>query len=108
MDKKTIQVNQSINRIIYGALLELMLDSYGNTSIIKDFNHSLKVKHTNILTDWKRESKVIFDFLQKSGNEEVILQYHQVVNVIEGIMKIKDLDKFKEVLDFVEKRVKVE
>lgn len=99
---KDIQVHQSINKLIYGAFLELMLESYGNTYRLIGYDHNLKVKHRNILKNWERESKSIFLFLEKSGNEEVIKQYHQLVNVVERLTKIDSLEAFTDILNFIE------
>jgi hypothetical protein len=102
MDKKAIQVNQSINKLIYGAFLELMLESYGNTDRLVGFDQNLKVKHHNLLKNWERESKGIFEFLEGSGNEEVVKQYHQIVNVVERLIGLSDLQAFTDILNFID------
>jgi hypothetical protein len=102
MDKKDIQVKQSINKLMYGAFLELMLESYGNTDRLIGFDHNLKVKHHNILKNWERESAGIFRFLEASGNEEVIKQYHQIVNVVDRLMGLSDLEAFTVILNFID------
>ena len=99
---KDLQVNQSINKLIYGAFLELMLESYGNTDRLIGFDHGLKVKHHNIWKNWERESKSIFQFLEKSGNEEVIKQYHKIVNVVERLIKLDNLEDFTVILNFIQ------
>jgi hypothetical protein len=81
-----LQEKQSINYLIYGALVEIMLDSYSNTNHLTYFDSLLLNKHKNLIPSWKRESKKIFDYLEKSGNEEVIKQYHSIVNVLESII----------------------
>jgi hypothetical protein len=97
-----IQVNQSINKLMYGAFLELMLESYGNTDRLIGFDHNLKVKHHNIWKNWERESAGIFRFLEDSGNEEVIKQYHQIVNVVDRLMGLSDLEAFTVILNFID------
>jgi hypothetical protein len=87
---------------MYGAFLELMLESYGNTDRLKGFDHTLKVKHHNIWKNWERESAAIFRFLESSGNEEVIKQYHQIVNVVDRLMGLSDLEAFTDILNFIE------
>jgi tetrahydromethanopterin S-methyltransferase subunit A len=99
---KNIQVNQSINKLMYGAFLELMLESYGNTDRLIGFDHNLKVKHHNILKNWERESAGIFRFLEGSGNEEVIKQYHQIVNIVDRLMGLSDLEAFTVILNFID------
>jgi hypothetical protein len=103
---KNIQVKQSINKIIYGALVELMLESYGNTNMLTTYRHTLKIKHHNLLNDWRRESMETFKFLESPGNEDVIKQYHQVVNVIERITKLDDLQKFTDILNMIDEYLK--
>ena len=102
------QTKQSINKLIYGALVELMLESYGNTSMLTTYRHTLKNKHHNLLVEWKRESREIFQFLEAPGNEEIIKQYHQVVNVIEKIIELDDLKKFTDILNMIDEYLKGE
>ena len=82
-----LQVNQSLNYLACGAMVELMLDFYTNTNMLTYFDPALKTKHMNLLTSWKRESKKIFDFLEKSGNEAVIQHYHNLVNIFEALIQ---------------------
>lgn len=99
---KNVQVKQSINKLIYGALVELMLESYGNTNRLTTYDHTLKVKHRNLLHSWKKESLKTFKFLEEPKNEKIIKQYHQVVNVIEKIIELDDLQKFTDILNMID------
>src|SRR6056297_2746802 len=82
-----IQLKQSLSYLIYGAMVEIMLDTYSNTDRLTYFDSTLLQKHRNLIPTWKRESKKIFDYLEQSGNEEVIKQYHSIVNIMESILR---------------------
>jgi len=82
-----IQVKQSLNKLIYGAMVEIMLDTYFNTDKLIGFDRNLLTKHKNLLSNWKRESAGIFLYLEKSGNQEVIKQYHSIVNILETLLE---------------------
>lgn len=80
-----------------------MLDAYSNTDRLTFFDSTLLQKHWNLIPTWKRESKKIFDYLEKSGNEEVIKQYHSIVNIMESILKsTADLQDFTELMSLIE------
>ena len=86
----SLALKHSLNYLIYGAMVELMLESYSNTHSLTYFDQTLLNKHTNLMVNWKRESKKIFDYLETSGNELVIKQYHSIVNIFESIIKSTD------------------
>lgn len=96
-----LQLEQSLNFLVYGAQLQLMLESYGNSDQLAMFNRDLLTKHKNILVNWERESAKIFKFLQDcEGGLEVIQQYYQVVNVFEKVIQAtKDGAKFDKLFD---------
>ena len=103
-----LQIQQSINYLAYGAMVELMLDFYGNTNMLTYFDPALKTKHINLCTSWKRESKKIFDFLEKSENEEVVKQYHNIVNIFEALIQsmrggIEDFTELMALIDDYQK-----
>ena len=99
----SIQVKQSLSYLIYGAMVELMLDAYSNTDRLTFFDSTLLQKHRNLIPTWKRESKKIFDYLEKSGNEEVIKQYLSIVNILESILKsTADLQDFTDLMSLIE------
>ena len=103
-----LQVSQSLNYLAYGAMVELMLDFYGNTNMLTYFDPALKTKHINLCTSWKRESKKIFDFLEKSENEEVVKQYHNIVNIFEALIQsmrggIEDFTELMALIDDYQK-----
>lgn len=99
----SIQVKQSLNYLVYGAMVELMLEAYSDTDRLTYFDSTLMQKHRNLIPTWKRESKKIFDYLEKSGNEEVIKQYHSIVNIMESILKSTgDLQDFTGLMALIE------
>ena len=104
MKAKDIQVFQSLNYLMYGAFVELMLDTYSNTNQLTYFDPFLLNKHKNLLNDWKRESKKIFDYLEKSGNEEVVKQYHSIVNIFEAIFvkSSQGITEFSELMALID------
>lgn len=84
-------------------MVELMLDAYSNTDRLTFFNSTLLQKHQNLIPTWKRESKKIFYYLEKSGNEEVIKQYHSIVNILELILaSTGDLQDFTGLMALIE------
>lgn len=84
-------------------MVELMLDAYSNTDRLTFFDSTLLQKHRNLIPTWKRESKKIFDYLEKSGNEEVIKQYHSIVNILESILaSTGDLKDFTGLMALIE------
>ena len=98
----SLQVKQSLNYLIYGSLVELMLDSYSNTNKLLYFDSTLLNKHRNLIPSWKQESKKIFDYLEKSGNVEVIQQYHSLVTVLESVLNsAENMRDFTELLDII-------
>jgi hypothetical protein len=98
----SIQVKQSLNYLIYGAMVELMLDTYSNTNQLTYFDSTLLNKHRNLIPSWKQESKKIFDYLEKSGNIEVIQQYHSLVSVLESVLKsTENMVSFTELLEII-------
>ena len=99
----SLQVKQSLNYLIYGALVEIMLDSYSNTHLLAYFDSNLLTKHKNLQANWERESKKIFAFLEKNNNEEVIQQYHSIVNVLESLVEsTKSQQDFTELMVIIE------
>ena len=101
-EKMSFQVKQSLNFLVYGAMVELMLDSYSNTNKLLYFDHTLLNKHRNLIPSWKQESKKIFDYLEKSGNVEVIQQYHSLVTVLESVLNsAENMRDFTELLDII-------
>jgi hypothetical protein len=68
-------------------MVEIMLDTYFNTDKLIGFDRNLLTKHKNLLSNWKRESAGIFLYLEKSGNQEVIKQYHSIVNILETLLE---------------------
>jgi hypothetical protein len=99
----SIQVKQSLNYLIYGAMVELMLDTYSNTTKLTYFDSLLLNKHRNLIPSWKQESKKIFDYLEKSGQIEVIQQYHQLVNIFEALLKsTESMVKFTELMEIID------
>ena len=92
-----LQIKQSLSYLIYGAMVEIMLDTYSNTDKLTYFDSNLLTKHKNLLTNWKRESAKIYRYLEQSGNEEVIKQYHSIVNIMESL-----LENTGEIRDFTE------
>jgi NTP pyrophosphatase (non-canonical NTP hydrolase) len=99
----SLQLKQSLNYLIYGAMVEVMLDSYENTKLLNYFDSLLLQKHKNLIPSWKRESKKIFDFLEASGNTDVIEQYHSIVRTLEAVLATtNDKDKFTELLSIIE------
>ena len=83
----SIALKNSINYLIYGAMVELMLESYSSTNKLTYFDPALLNKHKNLVTNWKRESKKIFEHIEKSGDEVYIRQYHSIVTILESILK---------------------
>ena len=54
------------------------------------------------MPSWKQESKKIFDYLEKSGNIEVIQQYHSLVSVLESVLKsTESMVSFTELLEII-------
>ena len=98
----SIQVKQSLNYLIYGPMVELMLDTYSNTNQLTYFDFTLLNKHRNLISSWRQESKKIFDYLEKSGNVEVIQQYHRIVTVLESVLNsTDDMVRFTELLEII-------
>jgi NTP pyrophosphatase (non-canonical NTP hydrolase) len=99
----SLQLKQSLNYLIYGAMVEVMLDTYENTKLLTYFDSLLLQKHKNLIPSWKRESKKIFDFLEASGNTDVIEQYHSIVRTLEAVLATtNDKNKFTELLAIIE------
>jgi hypothetical protein len=102
-----IQEKQSMAFLVYGAMIELMLDMYGNTHLLTYFDHTLLTKHKNLMPSWERESKKIFAYLEKSGNVEVIQQYHNLTRVFEAVIgstkSMKDLTELMNIIESWEK-----
>lgn len=99
-----LQEKQSMNYLIYGACVELMLDTYSNTNMLAYFDSTLLHKHKNLIPSWQRESKKIFDYLERSGNLEVIQQYHSMVSVLESFFaSTRSMKDMTELLNIIEK-----
>lgn len=101
MNLEQIQLHQSLNYLVYGAMLQIMLESYGNTKSLAMFKPDLLTKHKNIMANWERESTYIFKFLQDcEGGLEVIQQYYHIVNVFEKVIAAtKDGSSFDNLMD---------
>jgi hypothetical protein len=98
-----LQLKQSLNYLIYGAMVEIMLDTYSNTNNLAYFDSNLLTKHKNLLTNWKRESAKIYRYLEQSGNDEVIKQYHSIVNILESLMEnTGEIRDFTELMAIIE------
>jgi hypothetical protein len=99
----SLQEKQSMNYLIYGAMCEIMLDTYENTTMLTYFDSLLLNKHKNLIPSWKRESKKIFDYLEKSGHVEVVQQYHSMVNVLEAVVEsTRSMKDLTELLNIIE------
>jgi hypothetical protein len=99
----SLQEKQSMNYLIYGAMCEIMLDTYENTTMLTYFDSLLLNKHKNLIPSWRRESKKIFDYLEKSGQVEVVQQYHSMVNVLEAVVEsTRSMKDLTELLNIIE------
>ena len=105
--KERLEVTESLNYLIYGALVEIMLDSYSNTTHLKKFDSNLLIKHRNLMVSWQKESKFIFKYVQEGDNgEEAIRQYYQLINILEKIVEsTKDEEKFEKLLDLIDEKL---
>lgn len=98
-----LQETQSMNYLVFGATCELMLDTYANTNMLKYYSPTLRNKLRNLKPDLERESKKIFDYLEKDGNEEVVKQYHGLVTVLETFLaSTRSMKDLTELLNIIE------
>ena len=104
---EALVLKQSLNYLIYGALCEIMLESYSNTYLLQSFDPNTRTKHKNLLTSWEKESKFIFKFVQEGETgEAAIKQYYQITDIFERIIEsTKSGQKFEEIINYIDENI---
>ena len=89
--------------LVFGATCEIQLDRYLNTKMLAYYDPVLANKLKNLQPDLERQSKKIFDFLEKSNSIEVIQQYHTLVSIFEIFtQKAESMEKLTEFLNIAQ------
>lgn len=92
-------------QIINSAMMELVLDTYGEIKMLNVYDHTLHNKLVNLKPNLERQSKINYDLLSNTTDELVLKTYWRTQNAFEVIAKIGksgDINRFGQLIDLLE------